>query len=396
LQQIVLVNILTGFSFMGFDAAMVIFRWLSIGAAVSLLALSLIIPGIAATANAAARSAVILGLGTASTPAAVALESNGNRVVAFDTRDTTPNKLEVCVVKPATTHGCWHSTRLATPSGYTNVYDYPQVLAIAPNRVVVTQAICCYFSGRQNTFALLLYTSSDGGLSFGAPAAVGTLPAGASALVHGQIVWTTGTAIAEPVTEIQSCSATGGNRGGPVTLVKALTSDSGIGQYKNGVLVAAGGPGFDPTYVEYAPAGKNLHLASSFHRVGTFAKEQFEGISGNVLLTLQDNSPGHLLIRYFNGTRFGRAHPVPGEGINGYDNFAIVTDPSGHVHVFSIDSGHNWHLRETSTATGATWTKAVDLGAFLSFGQIRGALDAHGKGLVTATDTRKIRAVQIG
>jgi hypothetical protein len=134
-------------------------------------------------------------------------------------------------------------------------------------------------------------------------------------------------------------------------------------------------------------------MSSSPPRDGTSAprpNEQLWGLSGNALLTLGTH---HLLLRLFNGTKFGPAHVVP-ISLGSFEVFTVIQDPSSRVHVFTFFGGAP-RVTEFSTSTGRTWTKA-DLGAFPGINNLHGALDSHGRGLLAGYDGHTIRGLSVG
>jgi hypothetical protein len=141
------------------------------------------------------------------------------------------------------------------------------------------------------------------------------------------------------------------------------------------------------TYVEYAPSGANFDATGSYHRVGSFPREQLIAMSGDALLTEETTGSESLKLRLFNGKTFGPAHVVPGTAGGGPEWFAIDQDPRGKVFVFSerADAPVIYGLYDVSTWTGATWSGAVYLGYAGQDNTFAAGLDSNGTGLVLGT-----------
>jgi hypothetical protein len=254
------------------------------------------------------------------------------------------------------------------------VFGNPEVFAPAPKHVVVLM-------GAAATHGDLLFTSTDGGRTFGPGVLVGDEIAPTSAvLVGNQIVETDSddsngvqigafsiTSPAPPVAYANP-SKTGGN--------------DGLGAVKGGVMVAGDNASSGPTTVEYAPAGKSFTTTGSYSKVATFSGESFGGVSGNALLTIQTGGKGDFLLRFFNGTKFGAAHVVPGGSDFGPGWQTIDRDPGGVTHVIRSDEHTSpiYELTEYSTTTGAHWTKRVLGNTFNN--TFSAGLDSAGSGLV--------------
>jgi hypothetical protein len=318
-------------------------------------------------------------IGTATSAGNVAIESNGDLVVAYDIADGSTGEAFVCVLARAAST-CTHSVKLAGLDGDT-LFGTPQVFTPSADDIVVLQETCCDSDPNSD----LLYTSTDGGATFGAPVRVGSLGVNAAALIGSSIIFSesfTGDAYVESI----PVDATGPPSSMATATAKAAY-DIGDGTYAGGALVASDYLSSDyTTYVAFAPSGKSFNKSSSYHNVGTFPHEQMIGISGGALLTLQTTGKEELLLRLFDGTGFGSAHVVPSNG-GGAGSYVIDQDSNGMVHVFTSDSRstQTYHLYEVSSFSGTTWSTPVDLGDAVQDGQFAVALDHSGSGLVLGT-----------
>ena len=343
-------------------------------------------PAVAASSARAAAAPAAAGpfkIGPSDSPGSVALTPNGGRVAVFDIKSGLHGKTEVCLLSPTGRH-CSH-TAFLSPLGVADVSQTPQVFVPSAGHVIVLQYTCC----ENNQTGDLLYSSSNGGRSFSAPVRVGENKQGvtASALIGGHIVFLGNNNNAGA--RVESIPVTASGPPATVAIANGKTAyDVGVGQYKGGALIGSDtltGSTY-ATYVEYAASGKDFNASSSYHRVGTFAKEQLIAMSGRALLTMRTTGSQALVLRLFNGRGFGPAHIVPGTSGGGPAWFTMNQDPSGRVHVFS-ERGlvRTYHLLEVSTSTGASWTRPTDLGNAIKSIWFSAALNSRGRGLVLGT-----------
>jgi hypothetical protein len=319
-------------------------------------------------------------IGTATSAGSVAVEPDGDLVVAYDVQSGATGKTFVCVLdRGAST--CSDSLTLSPLDG-DSVFGVPEVFTPSANDVVVLQETCCDSSRAGGD---LLYTSTDGGAKFRAPVRVGSLGVNAAALIGNSIIFSesyTGGAYVESIPVNAS-----GPPASTATATAKAASDIGDGTYAGGALVASDYLSTDyTTYVAFARSGTNFNKSASYHNVGIFPHEQLIGISGGALLTIQTTGKQDLELRLFNGTGFGSPHVVPSNG-GGPGVYAIDQDGNGMVHVFTDDSRSApiYDLYEVSSFSGATWSNAVDLGDAVQDGSFAVALDSTGSGLVLGT-----------
>jgi hypothetical protein len=321
-------------------------------------------------------------IGASSGPGTVALEPNGALVVAYGI-SAGNGKTAVCLLNRGG-HTCSSRVTLTPPSG-DDLFGTSEVFVPSANHVVVLQGDCCDNSPSGGD---VLFTSTDGGRSFGAPVRIGSLGVNTAELLDGDIVFMTGDNGGGAQVESVPVNASGP----PAQIATAISQeafDVGVGSYRGGALIAADDLTSDyTTRVAYASRGKNFDASSSYAGVGTFAHEQLIGISGNALLTAKTTGNNALELRLFNGKSFGPAHAVPHTAGGGPEWFAIDTDPSGRVHVFNESTHFSpiYDLFEESTSTGASWSAPLNLGNAIDSTVFGVALDAHGSGLVLGTD----------
>ena len=317
-------------------------------------------------------------IGTSGSPGSAAIDSNGTLVVAYDIPSGN-GRTFVCVINRGRRR-CSH-TNVLTPPGGIDTFGTPQVFSPSANHVVVLQDSCCDSNPNGDD---LLYSSSNGGKTFGAPVRVGSLGVSAAALIGSSIVFGAGDNGGGAQTESIPLTASGP----PSTIAVATAKeafDYSVGSHRGGALIASDFLGTDyTTYVAYAPSGNNFNSSGSYHNVGRFSHEQLLAISGDALLTVQTTGHAEVLLRLFNGHSFGSPHVVPGTKGGGPEWFTIDQDPSGRVHVFSetTHSARIYHLIEESTSNGTRWSGPVDLGNAIVDDAFGAALDNRGTGIV--------------
>jgi hypothetical protein len=307
----------------------------------------------------------------------VALEPDGSLVVAYAIK-AGHGKTVVCVLSRGG-HACTSSLTLSPLSGDT-LYGNTYAFVSSADHVEVLQSACCDSNPNGGD---LLYTSTDGGRTFGPPVRIGTLTSSAAALVGSHIVFTQGESGSFQVASVPDDATAP-----PASVATPFSGDAGnvaVTGYHDGVLAGddnVGSP--DTVRVAYARAGSNFDATSAYHVVGTFKDEEMIGLSGKALLTQQDSGRETLELRIFNGTSYGPAHAVPDTSGGGPEWFTVDTDPSGEVHVFN-DSTHLpslYGLYEESTASGTSWTRPFDLGDAVKNNGFAAGLDSQGSGLV--------------
>jgi hypothetical protein len=327
-------------------------------------------------------------IGTDATAGTVAILANGSLVVAYGVpTKNDEGAVEVCVIARGGT-SCTHSVKLTTLSG-DGIGDVSQVFALPGDKVIVLENTCCDASPDGGD---LMWTSTDGGVVFGAPVRVGSVDLGAAEVVGDNIVFTGGNA--HIGAQVESISTTAvGPPANTAVVNGSEPPEVGIGNYKGGVLAANDVLGADyTTHVEYAPSGDDFNLNASYTNVATFSHEQLLGMSRNALLTIQTTGKNKVLVRFFNGTSFGSAHAVPKSGGGGPEWFGFNKDPGGVTHVLS-ETTHTspiYALKEYSTTKGTKWSAPTNLGNAINSNTFNAALDSNGSGLVLGTDAKAI------
>jgi hypothetical protein len=324
-----------------------------------------------------------LGVLKASSPGGgIAMEPDGGLVAAYDI-GVGSGRLQVCVLSRGG-HGCASKTELSPPSSSDDTSGAPGVFIPSANHVIVLQATCCDGSADGGD---VLFSSTNGGKTFGPAVRVGSLSVDASALIGGQIVFGQGGHDGAQVESIPVSAS--GPPAVTATPISKTSYEFSIGSYRSGALIASqsDGAAFDTTYVDYAASGSDFNATSSYHQVGAISKEGLIGMAGDALLTIQTGGKETAELRLFNGRGFGPAHAVPGTSGGEPEWFTVNQDPSGAVHVFADRAAQGYDLIEhTSTDGGARWQAPVNLGNAIDSDYYNAALDSHGAGLVLGTD----------
>ncbi len=309
----------------------------------------------------------------------VTLDTSGAVVAYGVTSTSTHNQVVVCGINRGA-RKCSFRTVITTPDGGTlGPDDVTGVFLPSANHIAILQNTCCDTASDGDT---LLYTSTDNGKNFGAPARVGTLDVGAAALIGNDIVFTAGEVGG---TEVESIPA---SASGPPPSIATLTSsqavDVGIGNDRGAALVGLDVLATDyTTHIYYAPAGANFDTSSSYKSIATFRHEQLMGVSGDAVLTEPTTGKPRALLRFCTSSGCGTAHEVPGLHRHGPNAFAIDQDPAGVTHVFSsgVQEKPLYDLIDLATSTGKRWS-SLNAGNGINSEVFAAALDSRGAGLV--------------
>ncbi len=323
-------------------------------------------------------------------PASIAFEPNGSLVAAFDVPGGTTHKAEVCVLNRSS-RSCARKVDLGTPtSGDSWDTGYgPQVLVPSANHVVLIGDVCCDTSSSDT----LMYSSTDGGRTFGPFTRIGSVSVGGAVLIGKQIVFI-GADFPQGV-QVESVPVSGASPPASVATLASSRNDVGIGAYHGGVLAGYDNDGkIWQTFVKYAPAGSDFNAGGSFRKVITISNESLLGVSGSALLTIQTNRKEAVELRLFNGKEFGPAHAVPGTSGGGPEWFGIDQPAGGGTHVFTERGFANYDLIEYSTSGGTRWTKH-NLGSAIAGYSFSAGLDSRGTGLILGPGANQVTAYPV-
>ena len=202
-----------------------------------------------------------------------------------------------------------------------------------------------------------------------------------SEFVGGQILFTA----QDDASGLQVVSVPVG-AGGPsptATIASRVAVDTGLGQYKGGVLIGADGSGSPgATYAYYAAKGRELRRGLLLPPGGEIPRRV---AAGDVRQCPADRpvqgQRGAAADVQRHWIRPAHAVPHVHGGLGTW--FTITQDPAGHVHILAILASASYHLLEVSTSNGGTtWTGAANLGNGIQSTRLSAAISAHGQGLV--------------
>lgn len=337
-----------------------------------------------------ATSAILVGLGggtaLASAPVligdgsrpAVAVDPAGTAYIAFNGTETTNAKLHFCRL-PRGASACAASLDLPIPaSGDTVTRPFISVSGS-------TVRVLSYRYGTPGGSHDFLFTSGDGGDSFGAAVSVGDLspdgaavdgPEGGISLVNSaagihqyQRVPTDGS----PAPATRAGLSTTYLYGGAVGLVDAMRPlvvfDDGAGSPTTALSVYKGAGEINDGGNWTAPAiigpGTNAHLAGG--PAGLF-----------VMLA----TGGHLEVRKFGTTAFGAPTVLPSSDAARTEASDLVQDAAGRLQAIWPDSAGN--LVQTTSDDGVAWS-AQTIATAADMRDMRGAGAADHGGVATVT-----------
>jgi hypothetical protein len=282
------------------------------------------------------------------------------------------------------------STATLTPLDHDSIFGAPQVY-VSGNEVDVIMDECCAAAPETP----VIFTSTNGGKTFGAPVFFGsttdanvTQTVGTAVVVAGHLVWVSGT---NAIVDSASLATPMDNEQTAASVVPDGSGDhelkyTGISAYKGGVLVAASNfEGPPSTTVEYAPAGKDPGVQSSYHAVGTFSNASFEDLEGGALITSLSTGSEADQIRFFNGTSFAAVHTVPDTSGGGPRYNSAGLSASGRVYVFTERNQDSYDLEVESTTNGTSWTARQNHGSADTAYSFNAALDSANTGIIVAS-----------
>lgn len=307
-----------------------------------------------------------------------AMLSSGTMLIAYYRSDTTT---DVCTLPRGATK-CSHITTIDSPAGAT-LFSVPQVFAAGADYVgLMTNTV----SGE------LYYASTDGGRVFGAGTAVGggELSADESTLAGTNVVFSDNED--HDGLQVASFSILDPTSVAPAVISETPASETAIGTYKGGVILADTPDNADTVNVWYAAAGSAFNTAGSYRLVGSFANEQLLGVSGSALLAVSTKSKEPDEIRFFNGTSYGAAHAVPKfDGTLGHEN-VVIQDSHGLTNVFQEGAPDpkgltDYDLYRESTTTGSHWSALENYGTATKWNDYSGALDKNASGAIVGGET---------
>jgi hypothetical protein len=314
-------------------------------------------------------------IGTANGASAVTTDGyNETLIVAYVV--STPNTdgaIQVCVLKLGA-RSCASQTTLNTVAG-SSLFDSPLVSVEPGGSVIVAMDECCGAPDQ-------LFTSTNGGQSFGAPVPIG--PANAPNITVSEtfnegMKWAENDAGAEFAVEYAAVGDPGAGQSVTAMTDPADFSTAGLGSYSGGVI-AAGSDSNDVTFASFAPAGSMV-----FAPLGQFSSQQLIAVSGQSMVTQLTSGSQSLEVRRFNGTTFGPPSVVPYTGGGGPNWNTAYQTPAGQTFIFTERNQDSYDLEMQSTTSGSSWSARTDLGNAVKSNEFAAALFNAGNGAVVGT-----------
>jgi hypothetical protein len=271
---------------------------------------------------------------------------DGTLVLAATSASGT--SIHVCELHPGA-RACANTVTLAAyPDD--SFYGTPEVLSLGGPDFSIVAEDCCNIGVN----GAVTFNTTDGGATFAGEKVAGNISSiGTATVADGQLVAADYTSASFNVQAFPPSPAT------PQTTYATPNSHavgtSALTTYDGGVLAA--NDDLTNTYVEYAASGSDFNASGSYKSVATFANEDTVALSGNALLTDPKGSlTGGDVLRFFDGTSFGKAYKVP-DSKAGDDGYFAMQDTDGTVNVFFLGRRDSYDLFEDSTRNGVTWTQ---------------------------------------
>jgi hypothetical protein len=308
-----------------------------------------------AAAAPAAKASSSFAVGTGNKPQ-IAVDSAGTAYVVFNhATGGLTSSVQFCKV-PRGAKACSSSLELTADQ---ESFSPPYVFLPAPGVVQIITTRCCYTGPNQT----LLFTSTDGGASFGPAQLVGSLdPSGDAILGPGNAI----SAVTDTVTASTKYQRVPADGSAPVTATSDLTSDEyggTVGLFNGNPVVAfwdfSSGQPNHVDFSAYRGSGDPNDAASwtPATPVGPGSSTRIASGPSGLFLMYQDGQPGqeHYYVRRYDGSAFGAPVDISGRE-TGYVN-DFFEDPSGRLHaVWRVNPGA---VRYTTSTNGTTWSPVV-------------------------------------
>jgi hypothetical protein len=314
----------------------------------------------------------------AGSDAAVTVDAAGTSYIAYNGLPSSNQPLRLCKL-PRGASACASTTDLPVAGPGTISSDARPFVSVSGMTVRVLSYRYGFSSG---DFARdVLFTSADGGATFGAGVQVGNL--------HPN-----GDAVAGPgagISLVNSASASHSYQRVPTDgSTQATTSAALSSQYLNGGSVALVDPAKplvvfdDGTNAAFSIFnGGPINDAASWSApavIGAATYERLAGGPSGVFAMLATG--GHLEVRKFGGTAFGSQTTIPSSDSNSLSASDLVQDAAGRLQALWPDASGN--LFQSTSDDGVTWA-TQKLTTFADVRTMRGAATSDHGGVATWT-----------
>lgn len=320
----------------------------------------------------------------------VAVDASGTAHITWS-QDGTPDLLRYCRV-PRGASACTGALTITPPLGDT--FARPYVFLPSPGTVLLLTNRCCT-SGDDPT---LLYTSTDGGASFGAPVQIGTIAPSGDA-----ILGPAGTILAVTKT------TTGGTRFQAMPIAGPAVTDrprihgdefSGSVGLSGSTPIVSHDDLHTTSFSRWTGAG-SINDASTWTSgvVGAGVEGRLAGGGGGLFLQLTIGTPGNtrLAVRRFDGAAFGA--PVEIAGSDSPNEADLFEDAAGRLHsVWRRNAFSPKRLGYATSSNGSAWSEVQDVVTEDDLFDLQAATAADGRGFVVwdqNSGTGQVRAAPL-
>jgi hypothetical protein len=296
-------------------------------------------------------AAAPFAVGTGNYPVVVATPTGGILVYHYATPGFTlgPNSIAVCTLAAGVRH-CTHSTTLTYPFGSGVVADNPAAVFVSGSTVKVATAGDSVTGDPGNSNRVVVWTSTDGGVTFGAPTNLGltsTNYGGATFNLDGSTLytWTSGCACGTAVNALP----TDGSAAASTTYLNIITAADQLGTVRGeiqvlpdgGLLLTAGN--FTPTIDAFwLHAGGNPVDPAQWSKVVTVPNADYVALGGTGLVSGPGSGPAHVFLLTVSHTTgaigvqrwTGAGFVAAGSIKRGRYDVSGAADAKGRLHVF--------------------------------------------------------------
>ena len=290
-------------------------------------------------------------VGTGNYPVVVATPTGGVLVYHYATPGFTlgPNRVAVCTLAAGVRH-CTHATTLLYPFGSGVVADNPAAVFVSGSTVTIATAGDSVTGDPGNSNRVVMWTSTDGGVTFGAPTNLGltsTNYGGATFNLDGSTLytWTSGCACGTAVNALP----TDGSAAALTTYLNIITAADQLGTVRGeirvlpdgGLLLTAGNftPSVDAFWLH---AGGNPIDPAQWTKVATVANAEYVTLGGTGLVGGPGSGPAHVFLLTVSHTTgaigvqrwTGAGFVAAGSIKRGRYDVSGAADATGRLHVF--------------------------------------------------------------
>jgi len=389
-------------------ARMSLRRLASIAGICTALALSSVAaatPSLALTApGTTSLSAAPFTVGTGTYPTTVATAAGGIVTYNYATPGFTfgPNRIGVCTLT-AGLRKCAHTTALVYPFGSGALQDNPAAVFVSGSTVKVAAAGDSITGDPGSSDRVVVWTSTDGGVTFGSPVNLGLTSTNYGGLTFSRdastvYTWTSGCGCGTAINALP----TDGSAASLTTYKTIITAADQLGTIRGEIQVLPDGgllltaSNFTPTVdVFWLHAGHNPLDPAQWSKVATVGNAEFLALAGTglvsgpgttasrVFLLVTNHTSGALVVQRWTGSGFVAAGSIP----RGRGDASGAADGLGRLHAFYEPvSGFDQVVTSVGNGSYPKPTTAVGPKGALAAAQSSVSLVGAGAGWFAFTD----------